>query len=267
MVDAYRTQAKLAGPSRFEIEIPSEYLEAAWLADWEAAYSIAITQTRTYLHSVFSPINPEWTAVTGYYAAFFSCRALLYGVGVGHRTLGRGGVLPQGLYDLRVVQGPSVNTSTLICKPQGQGGSHKAAWRELDLVLADLLTLGGLDLTSTNIISTLRTLISHPQHVSAFRNAINYSLDIASKPMKMWTSEIGRVSDVAALEQSLSTLQHRRGEHRIEVLLLATLSWQRDLYSDYLARAVRPDRRPKRQRAEAVALDGAPVGPLLQEWI
>jgi len=268
LLETYASQAKRIGKNRFEVAIPESYLESAWIGDWEASYDIAVRQVRTYLRALPAEQNAAWSAVTGYYAAFFAVRTLLYGVGVGHRSLPRHGVMGGGLYELRIGPvKPSVGTVTLECTGQNGGGSHKAAWKELDALLSLLAAVGGLDMHSLDVVTSTRRLISTPRHVSAFRNSVNYSLDIASKPVKAWTSELSRLRDASDLEAAISSAGSPRDENRIELLLLASMSWTQLLYAEYLDRAVRPDRRRHRARAKAIMADDVGVSAVVARWV
>lgn len=266
LVKGYETTIRPAPPNSYTLDVPDTTVEQAWIADWEAAYDIAHQQARTYVSAVLAGGNPAWTAVTGYYAAFFAMRAFLYGVGVGNRGLPRAGILGGGLYSVTTGPGAGARTTEIRCRKVSGGGSHKAGWLALREVSHELLSVGGLDLRSTNVIDTYQQLIQSPQHVSAFRNNINYSLDIASAPVQAWASELTRLSSTASLETAISSNAAIRGEHRVELLMLGALSWTRDIYADYMGRAARPDRRRRQQRASTLALEAPAVASALAPW-
>lgn len=243
LLEAYQGQVRVVGQQSYEVDVPDTYLESAWVGDWEASYDIAAWQSLEYARSVAAMTHPAWTAVTGYYAAFFATRSLLYALGSGHRSFPKRRVMPSGLYGLTIAGQPTVGTTTLLCQSQGGAGSHKAAWRGLDGRLQQLALTGGLDLRSVQIISQLRGLISTPRPVSAFRNSVNYSLEIASRPVPAWDTYLTELGDVTALEAQIYATPPSRGEQRLELLTLACLSWLKSLHDDYLLRTKRPDRR------------------------
>lgn len=267
LLDAYQSTIRRISKNVCEIDVPQTYLESAWLGDWEAAYDIALQQAATYLDVVVRRRNPAWAAVTGYYAAFFAARTLLYGVGIGQRSLPRIGIMRGGLYELTRRPGSSVGFSTLRCEKQSGGGSHKNAWAEVNNLLDTLLLTGGLDLKSVNVLASMKNLIDRPQGLSAFRNKVNYSLEIAGNPVSLWATETTRILDSDALESVIGTGAPSRDEHRIELLLLAMLSWTRTLYADYLDRASRPDQRRKRARDSAIASEDPATAAVLQRWL
>lgn len=270
LVQVYGGQLRFTNRQRsaFEIDVPNSYLEASWLGDWEASYDIAVQQLRTYAHALQTDHNPAWSAVTGYYAGFFATRALLFGVGIGHRSIPRVGGAHGGLYEFTISPiAPSVGTSTLLAVKASGGGSHKAAWNSLNGVIGQLMGVGGLDIRSLNILSVVQGLISGPPHVSAYRNTVNYSLDVAMATVAPWSSELRRVRDAAKLEAALGVTAPVRAEHRIELGMLVAMSWLKALYADYLARADRPDRRRSTNRTAAVNGDSVEVAALLTEWL
>ena len=173
-----------------------------------------------------------------------------------------------GLYELSVISpGPSVGTSTLRCESQGPGGSHKSAWRLLSAEIDVLQKTGGLDMHSLNVLSSTKSLISSPRHVSAFRNSVNYSLDIAGGSVTPWASCVRRLNDASELEAEISVSGSPRDENRVELLLLAALSWLRSIYADYLDRAPHPDRRRGRARAGQSAADPTDVAEWVGCWV
>lgn len=270
LVRVYDGQLRFTNQKRsaFEIDVPNSYMEASWLGDWEAAYDIAVQQLRTYAHALQTIHNPAWTAVTGYYAGFFAARALLFGVGIGHRTIPGIGGARGGLYEFTIAPTVrSIGTTTLVAVQASGGGSHKAAWNAFDGVVGQLMGVGGLDMRSLNILSEIHGLIAGPPHVSAYRNSVNYSLDVSTSSVSQWPSELSRIKDVANLEAALGVTAHGRAEHRIEQGMLVAMSWLKALYADYLARADRPDRRRATQRRAAVNGDRVPVAALLREWV
>lgn len=268
VVMTYASQIVPVSRNRFEVEVPDSIIESAWLKDWEASYDIAWQQYQTYVYAVRAARNPAWIAVTGYYAAFFSVRAFMFSIGVGHRSLPKTISMRGGLYEITLSSvKPAVGSSTLICVPQGGGGSHKAMWRGLDLEIALLTQIGGLDKRSVDILSSVRSLIMGPPHVSSYRNAVNYSLEIAERPVTAWTTELRRITDSLELELAISRTLNGRPEHRIELLMLATLAWNRDLYRDYLGRATRPDLRRGRVRKKSISSEDSVVTEMLERWI
>lgn len=256
LLDAYQDQVRVVGKQSYEVDVPDTYLESAWIGDWEASYDIAAWQALEYARSVAGMTHPAWTAVTGYYAAFFAARSLLYALGSGHRSFPKRLVMPAGLYSLTIAGKSTVGTTTLACRAQGGGGSHKLAWKGLDEQLRRLALTGGLDLRSVQIISQLRSLISTPRPVSSFRNSVNYSLEIASNPVPSWNTYLTDLSDAAALEAQIYAAPPARGEQRLELATLACLSWLKSLHGDYLLRTKRPDRRRADKRRSLPAAPG-----------
>src|SRR6266498_789988 len=188
VVSLYADQAHRVSPQLFELDILQSYVEYGWVGDLELAYDMFWAQLRTYYQLVTSNADPMWTAVTGYYAAFFGARCLLIATGLASRTLPKLGPLPAGLYSLETKPSNSLNSVLVVCRQVGSS-SHKYLWNQLDQLLHHLETIGGLDVRSRAIIAGLRSVIDSPIPLSAFRNRINYSLDSVAA-ISPWASQL-----------------------------------------------------------------------------
>jgi hypothetical protein len=204
IVDIVGNQARRVGVNQYEIEIMNGLIEAAWIGDVEDAYDMFWRQLITYVALVRLGVDPMWSAVTGYYAAFFGVRALLAAVGRGSRRLGKVGPMPAGVYSMRLGAATSVNTVTLQCRSVG-GASHKVLWQELDQLLLGLGGIGGLDARSQVVIAGLRSVAQAPVPLHSFRNQVNYSLG-ATTQLSPWSCELDAIEDeVGGIVKSCGT--------------------------------------------------------------
>lgn len=131
-------------------------------------------------------------------------------------------------------------------------------------LLRQLIAAETFGTASLAVVSQLDANVYQPTWLSDFRNAINYSIDTSPRDGNLWQSELRTLNDTADLESRLVYGTGLRDEQRIELVMLSCLALLRSLYTEYLARAARPDRRAATWRESLLAdLPDAIRGPLL----
>lgn len=215
LFDLFNNQvAVIATNSKFHLDLPEASLQAGWVGDWESAYDIAVRQVGVYASLVTAEADPTWSAVTGYYAAFFAARALLTALGRSSCQVQSQGVLPTGLMSLqRLPTSTSVGTVTVELSKTGSGSSHRKGWTALTSIIRPLFALRGLDTRTLLALRELVTLIDRPTSVSTYRNSVNYSLDVAASPVQPWTTLLEQVEDDADLQSLLIRTSTEQGSY------------------------------------------------------
>jgi hypothetical protein len=223
------------------------YLQIGRVSDVERWYSRFMDQFIAYWHMHDAALEPAWTAVTGYYCAFYGAQTLLTMLGLGARGLPALGSLPAGLY--RLSEAPSIYADHVLLVLDQQGtGSHRALWTQLLDVLNGLISLPGNDAKAILILQSLRQLTLGPPALAGVRNRINYSVDFEPSDFGAWRTELAACDSVAELEHRLQVTVPTHDAQRFELVALAAASLSRALYSDYLGRGKSLDLRPSLRR-------------------
>lgn len=243
VLDTYRGLIRQPSSRTWEVDVDEQVAQSMFASDQERTLDRVALQLATYCKVLTLGVDPTWTAITGYYAAFFAANALLLGSGEVTYSLAPVGPVPSGMY--RVVGtyiGGYPPKITIKLASLG-GGSHRATWSSLARLVAEIARLGGLDSRSQTILLTLQALVSKPTQLSDFRNTINYSLDQGAFARLRWQSEVVDVADAESLEERLLQVSAVRDEVRVELVCLCCSSLLAALYSAYSKRTVRVDKR------------------------
>lgn len=243
----------------WRVDIPVDLLQTGRVADVERWYDRFHRQFLAYWNLHSAQIDPPWTAVTGYYCAFFGAQTLLGMLGMGARSFPQLGVLPDGLYRLTETPSPYANHARVELRKQG-GGSHRALWTQLVGILDALLAIPGNDQGTDLALRSLRQISLGPPALAATRNRINYSIDFSPATVGRWKSEFKQCTSVDELEHRLQHIAPSHDAHRFEFVALTTGYLVRALYDDYVARGKSLDLRPRKQR-RAVAAAAGPDHP------
>lgn len=240
LIQAYEG-AVVKTQSGFEVDIVEDEVQGAWVGELELAYDRAIFQASTFGWMVHQGRDPLWMAITGYYSAFFAAKALTTASGTASRGVNIGSSIA-GLHRIDTRPSAYPGRVTLVGQKLSRD-SHRASWRMLREVLARLVAAEAFGTIGLAVISQLDASIHQPTWLSDFRNVVNYSIDVSPRAGALWASELRSVSDVPALESRIVYAAGLRDEQRIELVMLGCLALLWAVYSDYLIRASRPDRR------------------------
>lgn len=251
----YEGQLVKITKKRWEVDLPIDAVQIARISDVERWYSRFLRQFVTYWSIHSTRVDPSWTAVTGYYCAFYGTQTLMTMLGLGARSLPALGQLPAGLY--RLTERPSIYTNHAVIGLHQQGtGSHKALWSQFVDVIDRLRGLPGNDAAATFALASLRQLATGPPSLAAVRNEINYSIDFAIDELGAWRSELELCTSVGELERRVASHTPTNRAHRFELIALATASFARALYEDYIERGKSLDLRPGSRRRTLLAAHG-----------
>lgn len=226
----------------FEVDVFEDEVQAAWIGDVELAYDRAISQASTFGWLLTDGRDPLWIAVTGYYAAFFSCKALLTMTGSASRAVRLPVAGITGLHHIYTKSSTYVGRITVTCDRIAQD-SHRATWRSLRRLLQEVMSVETSGTVGLLVLAQIDDYVYRPTWLSDFRNVINYSVDVSPRGGSMWASTLRSLDDVAALEGRLITGGRVRDEQRTEMVMLTCCALMSSLYGEYLDRAARPDRR------------------------
>ncbi len=248
-------QIQQVSTKRWELDIPAQFIQKGRVSDVERWYSRFLSHFMAYWQLHSAVVEPAWTAVTGYYCAFYGTQTLLAMLGLGARTLPPVGVLPGGLY--RLSEADSLYADHVVIQFQQQrAGSHKALWTQFAEVLSQLVFLPANDSRTTLILQSLRQLAIGPPALAAVRNQINYSIDFAPADLGAWPSELIACRSVPELERRLQVTVPSHPAQRFELVALGAASLSRALYDDYLRRGRSLDLRPNLSRRARLSRAG-----------
>ena len=205
-------------------------------------------QLSTYGAVFEAQLDPMWTAVTGYYAAFMGATALLTAVGRATRTFVHGiGPITRGIH-VFTTEPSAYPGRILLVIQKGGATSHRSVWVSLVERLKALSMIDPSDAWTNRVLDSLCNLIQRPDWLSDFRNRINYSIDVDPALAMTWTSELRTLTVRDRVDGRLATAGSIRDEQRLELVALACGSLLSALYADYKSRANRPDPRPQNWR-------------------
>lgn len=239
--------------------MPVDLVQIGRISDVERWYSRFLSQFVAYWNLHSAKVDPAWTAVTGYYCAFYGTQTLLSMLGRGARSLPAFGGIPAALY--RLTESSSTYADHVVIQMQKQGGgSHGALWSQLVAVLDELVRLPGNDSKTLLTLQSLRQVAVGPPSMAQLRNEINYSIDFSPADLGAWPSELLACDSVGALERRLQVTVPSHRAQRFELVALAVASVSRSLYRDYLARGKSLDLRPDLMRRKVLS-DADPSHP------
>jgi len=98
LISVYATTFNPVTGSTYAAEIPEAEFRQAMIGDLESVFDRCVAQCLAYGYLLDSEVDPVWTAVTGYYAAFFGVRLLHAAIGTGTRSLPAAGQITPALY-------------------------------------------------------------------------------------------------------------------------------------------------------------------------
>ena len=177
----------------------------ALIADLEAVCDRFVSQCLAYVTLLQSSVDAAWTAVTGYYAAFFAVRALHAVLGSGTRRVSGNPYVSNGTYRFGIRPSVYAGRGIISLKKLG-GSSHAESWQLFIRELRSLANLPALDPRSRAILTSLADIVTKPVLPSTFRNEVNYGLENASA-RPAWRS---RFRDVGSIAVSRITNTQRR---------------------------------------------------------
>lgn len=250
-LSVYQSQVVNCGHGKWEVELPISVLQQARLSDVERWYLRFERQLVMYRQVYSSRVDPAWTAVTGYYCAFFGAQTLLSLLGMGGRGFsGPPGSL-RGLYSLGERSSSYSDRAILELRQVGRN-SHKYVWDRLASVTGTLKSVPGNSQAALLCLDAIRQLIVGPPRLSDVRNDINYSIDRDLDEPARWRSAFDLCTSVSELERHLQTSMWSAAPQRFELISLVAASFTLALYTDYLEWGTARDLRPSLQRRREV---------------
>jgi hypothetical protein len=237
-------------------EIHEQALQLALGTEAEAALDRFVRQVATYEELANVASDPLWTAVTGYYAAFFAANALLLACGRGFVRVDTSQIAiaqQGGLHSVRLTPGSTFGQLELRLTAMGTGGSHHATWKTVRGVLDDCAATVGNGTREAQVFASLAALIVGPRWLSDERNDINYAFRRNPFLAALWTRELSHLVDHDALEGRLLAAMAPRPEQRFELVMVGCASLLRGLFRRFLTRGGKIDPHRTKRRASAMA--------------
>ncbi len=236
-------------------DLHEEALQIALATEAEAAIDRFVRQLTTYEELSTTGSDPLWTAVTGYYAAFFVSNALLLACGRGFVRVDTSqitGAQQGGLHRVRLAQGATLGHLELRLTPMGKEGSHKATWKGVRELLADRATTVGNGTREAQVFASLAALIVAPIWLSQERNDINYEFKRNPFQAGLWPRELSHLADAEAIEDRILASISPRPEQRFELVMAGCASLLASLFHRFLVRGGKIDPQRRRRRTTAM---------------
>jgi hypothetical protein len=255
LLSIYEAGMRKVSKRQWEVDVPVDALQAARVSDVERTYDRLVRQLLSYRALYKSQIDSGWTAVTGYYAAFFAAQTLLSLLGMSARNVTHLPSVKPALYYL--AEGPSQYPNQALLTLHGQAqGSHRFLWVQFGRAIDDAIQIPGNDAATLGVLSSVRQLVNGPPSITQSRNLINYSVDLKPTHLGLWASEFAACDSEGKLESRVMATSPVHEGQRFELVALSAASLVRALYADYLGRVPRADRRPAQGRQRAVEAAG-----------
>lgn len=252
-VGLFQAQIRQTSATQWELDLPLQIVQKGRISDVERWYDRFTRQVLAYWNLHSARLDPPWTAVTGYYSAFFGAQTLMGMLGLAARTFPNLGSLPRGFY--RLSEAPSLYAGNVLLQFRKQGGgSHRTLWTQLTGVLDTLAAIPGNDAGTLLTINSLRDLVLGPPSLAATRNQINYSLDFSLDELGAWRSEWPACTTAVDLERRLQSTVPAHPAQRFELVSFATGALAISLYEDYISRGISLDLRPRARRRQRIAV-------------
>lgn len=234
------------------LEMGSELVTGAAIAEAERATDRALRQFATYRNMITATYDPSWAVVTGYYAAFFAANAALSWCGRGFCRLdSKGGSVAPGLGGLcQASIAPGSYTGTLEIEFTRVGkNSHVRTWNGAVALASEAAGVAGGAQGDRATFASLADMIRRPTLVSAERNRINYDTSVSPFHAQPWRSAIPALVDASAVAERVLYFAGQPSEARFELLAAGWLSLCGEFQRDFALRGGRRDPRRGTRRS------------------